>query len=463
MATVKTKGAGFLTLQIQELATDKDKIDKCRVRYWQKPSQGTGETAAYVNFDRGHKHSEPKVDRAELQTPGYGYCEDFFNPVGVESKRQPDATLRGLSGETYYIIEVEVRSASSGLWSAPGGDGGANGHPRRICVKTARVDVNTRKMPNAEEVWDGFYPRVFSMLSDSDKINSAPCLIRDAGKKAEDRKPTLLERVPAQTLDMKHAKRWHQAHIIAHDYCEKDMDIMQNLIPTSGVENLAMRKRNLIDYVAEKCPQHLHEIAMRLKMAYESTFTFLEPTVDSFDFLWRLYALGEGWQLLDNKITWAPDDEKSNREGAICTRWRDLYRKFHCTGTQWAKYKLSDEEMKHYINHFSPSHNILYPEDFEIISGTDEPQTGEPTHGSHPVQLWFGGNSGKLIRLQPDHPYTIRHGPCPNIGNQVAMPGAAPPNVAPMFQGSNVIGHGIYVQGPGPSHPWGLPPGYGTR
>ena len=327
------------------------------MRYWQKPSQDTSESAAYVNFDKGHKYSEPKVCarggrtpaalphycahvhcwsvghvsqvvRAELQAPGCGYCEDFFNPVGVDGKREPDATLRGLLGETYYIIEVEVRSASSGLWSAPGGDGSANGRLRRICVKTARVDVNTRKMPNAEEVWDGFYPPVRSMMGDSDKINSAPCLIRDAGTNPEDRKITgLLERVPAQTLDMKHPKRWHQAHIVAHDYCDEKMDIKQNLIPTSGVENLRMRKRNLIDYVAEKCPQHLHEIAMRLKLAYEGNFVFAEATVDSFDFLWQLYALGEGWSSLDSKITWAPDDEKSNREGAICTKWRDLYRK----------------------------------------------------------------------------------------------------------------------------------------
>ena len=58
-----------------------------------------------------------------------------------------------------------------------------------------------------------------------------------------------------------------------------------------------------------------------------------------------------------------------------------------------------------YICHFSPHHNILYPEDFEIVEGC-APQTGEVNPMQHhPVQLCFGGRSGKLIRVKLTHPF----------------------------------------------------------
>ena len=400
--------AGTLTLQVMELATDQSTVDKCRVRYWLKPYQEDAKTKQYLDFEGEHKRPELRVLRAELLEPNFGYCEECFNRVGIDGKRDPEATLRGLNGETWYIIEVELRSVTSGLWSEPGGGvGQSDGLPRRLAHRTGKSEVKTREMPNAAQVWDAFYPQVLSMLGEG-VINSAPCLIRDAGKKPEQRLTTgLLERVPTAAVMVDN--KWHQAHIIAHDYCEASMDILQNLIPTSGSENLKMRKRNLIDYAAEKCPQHLHEIAMRLKRAHEDTFKFAEPTVDSFDFLWRLYALGEGWASLDSKIAWAPDDEKGHRNGAVCTQWRELYRKFHCTGTRWAEYKLSDKQMEHYINHFSPAKNILYPEDFTIECRTAS-LTGEPNDQSHPLQLFFGDGSGKLIVLDKEHPFSIRHG-----------------------------------------------------
>ena len=118
----------------------------------------------------------------------------------------------------------------------------------------------------------------------------------------------------------------------------------------------------------------------------------------------------------------------------------------------------------YYIRHFSPSNNILYPEDFEIISGTEEPQTGELARGSHPVQLWFGGNSGKRIRLKLDHPYTIRHGQPNPISPLAVMPGSAPPHTLHQSMSTPNLPYVHYGQGVASSHSgWGSgpPPGYG--
>jgi hypothetical protein len=146
---------------------------------------------------------------------------------------------------------VELRSKTSQLWSAPGGESGSKGQVKRLCVKTGKKDEKTREMPDgAVEVWDVFYPRVNSMY-ENDKVNSAPCLIRDADTQPEAR--MLLERVPGKALDFRDPKRWHQA---LGAYCGSLLLRVvegcpsESHIPTSAVENLKMRKRNLIDYVA---------------------------------------------------------------------------------------------------------------------------------------------------------------------------------------------------------------------
>ena len=55
--------------------------------------------------------------------------------------------------------------------------------------------------------------------------------------------------------------------------------------------NRSHGKQNLIDYMVEHQPTHLHELACRLKLAYPLSSP---SAVSSLDFLWQVYHEGAG-------------------------------------------------------------------------------------------------------------------------------------------------------------------------
>jgi len=166
-----------------------------------------------------------------------------------------------------------------------------------------------------------------------------------------------------------------------------------------------MKTENLIDYAAKRCPQHLHEIACRLMLAYRESLKLHPPARDSFEFIWRVFHDGEGLDKLQG--TWKPSEDNAHRNGAITTPPMALYRAFHYEDRP--DMKLTDEQMFDYIRTFSPADNILYPEDFDIVVSSEKCRPNDRNVAT--VVAW---SSSRTIELKPDHPRSQRQMPQPS-------------------------------------------------
>ena len=233
---------------------------RVRVVYWK--SSSTNDT--------------PTADELNIQTT---------QPLSKQEKTFTDNTdihLSSLDPNSIYLFDVYgvidqgqgTREVICRPEATAKGQGRANG--KRMWNKThiwkegrGKIDARMR-----ERIWDRF----FNSNHEHQQL-FAYCLV------SKERKRLAYKPSDADGVDsMKHA-----GHIIADSHGGPTCEV--NLIPEAGEDNMSHGGMNLIDYMVQHQPTHLHELACRLQLAYSNV---APSAVSALDFLWQVYHEGAG-------------------------------------------------------------------------------------------------------------------------------------------------------------------------